>query len=160
MLIRNSLTFIKISLCYFGTSPVMVCTQHIWPHRTRTHKMQTHPTHKGLACLQFGSLIISWLSFDVTPPYSTESGTCNTSSQIIVSHHWDDVIVISFSSPLDIDLGDQFNQLPAEQALQLISHFDHKSAKHTRLMLSIHQRCNLHRKELKLHQNFQLTTQL
>ena len=77
------------------------------------------------------------MSFDVTPPYSTESSTCNTSMWIVVSHHQDDVIVIFSNSALDIDLGDQFIQPSAEQVLQLISHFDHKPAKCTRSMPAI-----------------------
>ena len=89
--------------------------------------------------LQSSNLFKMWflnyilhISFDVTPSYSTENGSYNTSSWITVSHHPDDLNVISSSSPPDTDLGDQFMQPPAEQVLQLISHFDHKPAKHTR----------------------------
>ena len=86
--------------------------------------------------------------FVVTPSYSTEHDTCNTSSWIAMSHHPDDVIVISLSSAPDTDLGDQFTKPPAEQVLQLISHLDHKPAKHTRLISAIHQRCKLQKKAL------------
>ena len=96
----------------------------------------------------------------MTPSYSTEMALATHSAWITMSHHPDDVIVISSSSPAGTDLGDQFIQPPAEQVLQLISHFDHKPAKHTTLMSAIHQRHKLCMKALKLHQNVQYTAQL
>ena len=88
--------------------------------------LQTYSTHKGLVSLQSGSLNhILHVSFDVTPPYSTES---STSTWIVVSHHPNDVTVTSSNPPPDTDLGDQFIQPSAELVLQLISHFDHKPA--------------------------------
>ena len=88
-----------------------------------------HPSH-----LQRSSSFTIWLlnnilhvSFTVTSP----------SSWITVSHHPEDVIVISSSSPQDIDLSDQFIHPTAEQVLQLTSHLDHKPAKHTRSMFAM-----------------------
>ena len=100
------------------------------------------------------------MSFAVTPPHGTEHDTCNTSSWIAVSHHPDEVTVISSSSPPDTDLGDQFIQPPAEQVLQLISHLDHKPAKSMRSISAIHQRSKLCNKGLTLHQNDQYTAQM
>ena len=77
-----------------------------------------------------------------------------------MSHHPDDVLVISSISSPDTDLGDQFIQPSAEQVLQLISHFDHKPAKYTRLIPPIHQRHKLHEMALKLHKNIQLAALL
>ena len=51
-----------------------------------------------------------------------------------MSHHPDDVIVISSSSPPDTDLSYQFIQPTGEHVLHLISHLDHKNAKCTRLI--------------------------
>ena len=83
--------------------------------------------------------------FDVTPPYSTGSTTCNTAFWILVLYHPGYVIIISSSSPWDTDLGEQFIQPPAEHVLQLISNLNHKPAKHTRSMpaiwLEITQKC-------------------
>ena len=97
--------------------------------------------------------------FDVTPPYSNGSSTYNTLSWIIVSHHSDDVPVISSSFPPDIDLGNKFIQ-PSAEVLQLISHFDHKPTNHTKSMPAIHQRCKLCKKALKLCQSAQLAAPL
>ena len=94
--------------------------QPIWPCQTVTHKSETHPNNKVPDSLQTGFWIIPCMSFDVTLPFSTASSTCNTSYWILVSHHSDDVIIVSSCSPLDTKLGDEFTQPPTEQVLQLI----------------------------------------
>ena len=128
-------------------SSVMVHNQHVWSYQARTPKFHTHPTYRGQAHLQFSFLIIFCISlFAVMLPYSTAHDTNNISSWITVSHHPDDVIVISSSSPLVKDLSDQFIQPTAEHILQLISHLDHKPGNHTRSISAIHQKCKLCKK--------------
>ena len=75
------------------------------------------------------------MSFDVTLPYSTASSTCNTSYWVLVSHHPDDVIIVSSCTPLDADPNDEFIQPPTE--LQLISNIEHTPTKHTRSKTAI-----------------------
>ena len=142
----------RIPPLYFGISSVTVCNQHILPHWTVTHKLQTYPNNKGLACLQTGFLIIPCMSFDVTLPFRTASSTCNTFYRILVSHH-PDVIIISSSSPLGTDLGDWCIQPQTEQVLQLICNIKCKPAKHTRSITAIWKRCKLYKKTSKLHQS-------
>ena len=94
---------------------------------------------------------ILYVSFAVMSPYSTGYDTDNISFWITVSHHPENVIVISSSSPPDTDLSVHFTQPTAEQVLQLTSHLDHKPAKHTRSIFALHQRCKLCKKALQLH---------
>ena len=77
------------------------------------------------------------VSFTVMSLYSRGHDTDNTSSWITVSHHPEDVIVISSNASLDPDLIDQFIQPTAEQVLQLTSHLDHKPVKYTRSVFAI-----------------------
>ena len=56
----------------------------------------------------------------VEPHFSTPYSSYKTLNWIFVSHYPDDVIMISPSSPPDLDLGDVFTQPPAEEILQLI----------------------------------------
>ena len=64
-------------LMYFGSSSIMVHNQHIWPHWTRTHKLQTYSNHKGLAkfTIWFHNYILH-VSFDITPLHSNGSSIC------------------------------------------------------------------------------------
>ena len=61
--VQNSklLTFTKISLHFYGNS-LMGHDKCIWPHQTGTDKLQTYQTHKDLASLQSGSLVIFCMS--------------------------------------------------------------------------------------------------
>ena len=82
----------------------------------------------------------------VTSPYSRGYDTDNTSSWITVSHHSEDVIVISSNSSPDPDLSDQFTHPRVEQVVQLINKLDPKPVKHMRSLAAIYQRWKLHKK--------------
>ena len=99
----------------------MVCTHHTWPHQTVTHSCKIYLDNKGLASLQTGLLIICCICLDMTLPFSAANNPGNILHWILLSHHPDDVIIISSRSSPNTDLNDEFMQPPGEQVLQLIS---------------------------------------
>ena len=125
---------ITFSSTLFWIQSCVANNQHIWLHHTVTYKSQTYPNNKGLASLQNNFWITPYMSFDVTLPFNMTNSTCNISYQILVSHHPDDVIIVSSCSPLDAKLNDEFIQPPEDQTLQLISNIKHR---HTRPISAI-----------------------
>ena len=89
-------------------------------HWTVTHMLQTYLDNKDIASLQTGLLIICCICLYITLPFSTANNPGNILDWILVSHHPDDVIIISSCSSPDTDLNDEFIQPIAEKVLQLI----------------------------------------
>ena len=144
---------------YYPTSPIlfwtqfcMVHTQHIWLHWTVTYKLEACPNNKGLASLQTGLLIIFHTCLDMALPFSTANHS-NILYWILLSHHPDVIIIISYSSSTDTDRNAEFIPPPAEQVLQLISNIKHAPTKHTRSVTAIQWWCRLCKRTSKLHQS-------
>ena len=87
-------TLTQIPPLHFGISSVLVHKQHIWPHQTVTHKLQSYPNHKGLASLQPGFLIKFDMSFDVTLPTALEATLATPHSGYL--YHTTQMMSLSF----------------------------------------------------------------